>query len=499
MNWLRRLFGKKEPEKTEVLEAFPAIDKAQVRNTARLVEQAETDGANEHPASTSNDESLTEQTIRKKCEERQREYIKNYENRQQRNLSRLYNIHEAWSVDTVQNKLKEMINDVIAAGKAAFGPINTSANDLKSLAEDLRHFRHEHGLLNRAPVYKDVWHYRIFLLIAFLIELVITVFLLRESGGLPMVLVLSVIYCFLNCWVPILIANKFGGRSISYRWTQHPYKMLIGWIVTILTIIFLGGGLNLLMGHYRSAALELTTIDYQQYDLESLTELTKQIATIGVTALDNFRGSPFGINDVWSWLLAIAGYFIFLLGFREGFVKDDRYPDYGEKARRYKAQREKYDEEISELIEKFKKQQKYGVDDIENEKRKLRDNFARDPELRSNIQAFQGQCERACQSLNNDYQELINQYRQINMEIRKTSAPIYFQREPQLSPMKIPEFEIPSEDTADRKNLLIKQLSESTSILHRKFEELINKTKPAQEVIKLDPLGIRITNNLYEE
>ena len=77
MNWLRRLFGKnKEPAKTEVLEPFPPIDKAHIHNTTRLIEQAETDGANEYPASMSNDESLTEQTIRKKCEERQSEYIK---------------------------------------------------------------------------------------------------------------------------------------------------------------------------------------------------------------------------------------------------------------------------------------------------------------------------------------------------------------------------------------------------------------------------------------
>ena len=494
MNWLRRLFGKnKEPAKTEVLEPFPPIDKAHIRNTTRLIEQAETDGANEYPASMSSDKSLTEQTIRKKCEERQSEYIKNYGDRQRRNLSRLYKIHESWSVDTVQNKLKEMINGVIADGKAAFGPIDTSANDLKSLAADLRHFRYEHGLLNRAPVYQDIWHYRFFLLIAFLIELVITVFLLRESGGLLMVLILSIIYCFLNCWVPILVANKLGGRSISYRWKQYPYKKLIGWIVTIITIIVLGGGLNLLMGHYRSAALELTTIDYQQYDLESLTEITEQITSIGFTALDNFLVSPFGINDVWSWLLAIAGYFIFLFGFMEGFVKDDHYPDYGEKARRYKTQREKHDADIFELIEKLKKQQKYGVETIENEKRKLRDNFARDPELRSNIQAFEGQCERACQSLNNDYQELINQYRQINIETRKTPAPHYFQHEPQLSLMKIPAFEIPSEDTANRKNLLIRQLSESTSILHKQFEKLINNIKPSQEIITLDPLAIRIT------
>ena len=492
MNWLRRLFGKnKEPAKTEVLEPFPPIDKAHIHNTTRLIEQAETDGANEYPASMSNDESLTEQTIRKKCEERQSDYIKNYGDRQRRNLSRLHKIYASWSVDAVQHNLQALRDHIITEGKPASGPIATSADNLKSLAGELRHFRHVHGLLNRTPVYQDVWLCLLILMIAFAVELAFTAFFLKESGGLPTVLALSATYCLLNCVVPFLIANSLG-RWISYQWGQFPVRKVTGWMVILLTLGF-GGWLNLLVGHYRSAALELATTDYELYDLESLIEITEQVTNISSTAWNNFQASFLGISDMWSWLLAIAGYVFFVAGLVEGFLKNDRYPDYGEKARRYSEQREKYDADVSQLIENLQKLRKNGAEAIENEKRKLIDNFSRDPELRSNIQMFEGQCKLACQSLNNDYRELINQYRRVNMEIRKTPAPPYFQQEPQLSLVKIPAFEIPSEDTADRKSLLIKQLSESTSMLHKQFEELINNIKPAQEIITLDPLAIRIT------
>ena len=491
MNWLRRLFGKKEPAKTEIPELFPPIDKGQIRNTTHLIEQAETDGANERPASTSNDESLTERTIRRKCEQQQSEYIKNYRDRQQRHLSRLHKIHESWSVDAVQHNLQAMRDHIITEGKAASGPINKSADNLKSLAGELHHFRHAHGLLDRTPVYQDKWVFWLLLLIAFAAELALTAFFLKESGGLPTVLAFSTVYCILNYVVPLYIANKFG-RWTNYRLQQSPLRKITGWLV-MLIILGLGSMLNLLVGHYRSVALELAAKHYESDDLEALREIAEQVSNISTIAWNNFQASFLGIDDVWSWLLVVVGCVFFVAGLIEGFLKDDPYPEYGEKARRYSEQREKYDVDVSQLIEELQRLRKNGADAIENEKRKLIDSFSRDPELRTNIQAFQGQCEHACHSLNNDYQELINQYRQINMETRKTSAPSYFQREPQLSPVKIPEFEIPSEDAKARKNLLIKQLSESTSMLHREFEALINNIKPAQEVITLDPLGIRIT------
>lgn len=491
MKWFLRLFGKKEPTQTDILDPFPPLDKEDVRRSTHLIEQAQIDGANEHPASASDEETSTEKTIRKKCEKRRREYMQNYEKRQESYRSMLNKIHESWSVDVVQDKLQALGDRVISEGKADQGPLAASADKLKSLADELHHFRHEHRLMDRTPVYQDPWTCWLMMLVAFFIEVVITVFLLRESGGLQMVLLLSTIYCVLNCWLPLFIANNLGGRWISYRWTQYPRKQLTGWIVIISVIVF-GVGLNLLMGHYRSVALEFT-ISPQQDSVAILTELNNQISKIGVTALHNFLASPFGINDVWSVLLALAGIFIFLFGLWEGFTKDDRYPEYGEKARRYSEQRERYDAEVSELIEEIQELRKKGADNIESEKRKLVDSFNRDPELRSNIYSFQGRCERAYQALSDDYQELIHEYRQINIKFRKTPTPSHFRRNPQLSRVTIPTFELPSDNTADRKEILIKQLSESATKLNQQFVDMINNIKPSQEIVPLDPLTITIT------
>ncbi len=491
MKWFRRLFGNTEPDQADILSPFPPLDKEEIYRSTHLIEQAQIDGANEHPASASDEETSTEQTIRKKCEERMREYMQNYEDRQQRNTSRLSKIHASWNVDVVQDKLQALGDQVIIEGKAVQASLAENADNLRSLADELRHFRHEHQLLDRTPVYQDPWTCWLMMLFAFVIEVVITVFLLRESGGLPMVLVLSIMYCVLNCWLPLLIANEFGGRWSSYPWARHPQKKSIGLIVTSFTIIF-GIGLNLLMGHYRSAALKLT-VSSQQDSVAILTELNNQISNIGVTALHDFWASPLGINDVWSVLLAIAGLFIFLFGYWEGLTKDDRYPQYGEKARRYHKQRNKYDTEMSEAIEKHQELRKKGTNDIECEKRKLVDSFSREQELIASINAFQGKCERTCHALNDDYQELIYQYRQTNTKYRKTPAPTYFKREPQLSRITIAIFELPSDNIEDRKEILIKQLLETTTKLNQQFKDMINNIKSSKEIVLLDPLTITIS------
>lgn len=397
MKWFRRLFGKKEPTKTDILDPFPPLDKERIRKSTHLIERAEIDGANEHPASTSDEETPTEQMIRKKCEERQREYMQNYDERQQWNVSRLYKIRESWGVDAVQDRLRELGDRVITEGKAAQGPITTSAGELKSLAGELHHFRRQHRLSDRTPVFQDQWTCWLIILVVLLVELTFTAFFLKESGGLPTVVALSAAYCSLNCVVPLYAANLWG-RWISYQWGLFPLLKLTGWLVIIVALV-LGGWLNLLVGHYRSAALELVAAEYEQYDLESLMEITEQVSNISVTAWNNFQASPFGINDVWSWLLAILGYVFFIAGLIEGFLKDDRYPEYGEKTRRYSEQREKYDTKVSELIEELQELRKKGTESIENEKRKLLDSFSHDSELRAGIYPFQRQCEHACQAL----------------------------------------------------------------------------------------------------
>lgn len=498
MNWLLRMFGKKDhtKAKAEVLEPFPPIDKEEIRNSTRLIEQAKTDGAKEHPASasTSNDENQMEVKIREKFREYQIKYKKNYENNQRVYLSRLKKISEYWNnVDTVKDDLRAA-SEGIPEGEANFVRIDTSVKTLESDANDLYNFRRDHELLYRTPKYQDVLSCYLFLLIAFAVELLITVFLLRESGGLPMVVVLSIMYCFLNCWVPIMIANKWG-RYINYQWTEYPFKNLIGWIVTILTAIVLGGGLNLLMGHYRSAALELTTIDYQQYNLESLIEITEQVTNIGSTALDNFLASPCGINDVWSWLLAIAGYCIFLFGFWEGFEKDGHYPDYGEKARRYREQRDKHDADVSQSINTLKKRQNEVEKAIKNKKHNLSDDFSRDSKLRSSMEKCRRDYEDACRSLNDDFMVLIGQYRQTNKENRKTPAPLYFDDKPNLSQIKLTDIhefgEPPPEFTQDRKNCLTEKLNDSTMSMLQPYEDLLDRigTRYSQKRIT-DPLAV---------
>ena len=484
MKWLQRLFGKNHLPKSEIPEPFPPIDKEHVRRSTRLIEQAETDGANEHPTATSDERSMTEQKIRNEYQERQRQYIKNYEERQQRNLFRL---RKSLGFDAVLDGLQALRHQVISQEKAAHGPVTAEANLLKSRAEELRRFRHKHQLTHRTPDYQDQWTCWLVVLVAFLAELAVTFFFLKESGGLLMVLALSATYCFLNCVAPLGIVNRWG-RALSYQWGLFPLRKIIGWLVIAGTLL-LGGVLNLLVGHYRSVALDLAAAEYAQDDLETLIKIAEQVNTISVTAWNNFQASYFGINDTWSWLLAVLGFLFFVAGMVEGFIKDDRYPEYGEKARRYYQQGAKYDAEADELREKREKLQKKATEHIEDANRKLNESPSRALELRITVKRLETEYKQACQGLGGDYRELISQYRQINREVRKTAPPSYFQHQPELPEAPLMDIDPPPDTTGITKGQTTR-LRKEIENLQQEFETL-EEIESSGKIVIPDPLTIR--------
>ena len=265
------------------------------------------------------------------------------------------------------------------------------------------------------------------LLLVFAIELAVTTFLLQESGGLEMVIILSAMYCFLNCVAPFVAAHPV--RWIHYRRPGTRLRKAIGWLV-LPCLVALGGALNLLVGHYRSEALKVTGPSDGELDLESLQALVSRVNEIGATALGEFLESPFGIDDTWSWLLAGAGFVAFILSLCEGHVRNDAYPGYGERARAYEERRERYDEEARALDDRLQVQRDRGVKGIDNEKLKLVGQLQSAPKLLLEVQGLEHRYEHAVRALNDDYQALVEEYRQTNRGSRSTPRTSIFQRDP---------------------------------------------------------------------
>ena len=483
---LRRFFRRRHRRPAVSLEPFPLLDKEHVRRETRLLNEARDDGGNDLPDTQAHSESATERNIKAFCERRLETYIDTLNRGRHEYAMRLKRILNTWQVNSVEGEEAALVDGVVADGKKYVGPIDASANSVKQHAAQLLAYRTKHDLLHRLPVCHDFWQAVLLILLWFAVELVVTTFLLRESGGLAMVLIISTVYCFLNCFFPFAAAPF--SRSINYR-SGRPGSKAMGWVL-LLVVAGIGVWLNLLMGHYRSAALELAAIDLAGTDLESLEVLVDRVNNTSVTAWSNLVETPLGITDTFSWMLAVAGLIAFALSFWEGFVKDDVYPGYGALYRRFEDQRETYDDDVAELIDSLKARSESGVNAIEARKRQLVQDLGRIPDLNRNIQVLEGKFEAACSALNSDFAELIDEYRRENQRFRATPVPHYFKRPMRLRQYRPDELGLPHEPTDKQAKLMVDKLSQFSTRLNDELKALTARVKPSSEILQPDPLQI---------
>ena len=467
-------------------EPFPLLDKEHVRRETRVLDAARNDGDNNSPDTQALSESPTERGIREICEKKLNKYINTLNGERHEYVMRLNKILDTWKVNAVEGEETSLVDNVIAGGKKDIGPIDASARKLKHLADELRAYRVTHHLEYRLPVCHDLWHAVAILMICFVFELVVTAFLLRESGGLAMVVIISFVYCFLNCLFPFL-ASQFS-RSINYG-PMYRIRQIRGWVI-LLVVIGIGVWLNLLMGHYRSAALELAAIDYTGSDIEVLERLVERVNDTGVRAWENLLGTPLGITDTFSWMLAVAGLLAFGLSFWEGFRKDDVYPGYGALYQRFQNQCEFYDGDVEDLIDSLIVRQKQGVDSIEARKRQLIEDLGRIPQLTSQIKVLETKFESACRMLNSDLTQLIDEYRRENRKFRSSPEPEYFNQTVHLLEYHPQKLDLHVEPTDEQAKIMVEKLTNFSIRLHEEFKALTARVKPSSEILDRDPLQI---------
>ena len=481
-----RLFRRSTIPSTVSKGVFPPIDLMLVREESGLIERAKRDGESNVPESYAVTESDVEVDIREKCEQQLLGYEATLHNIRHEYESQINTIVGRWQVNEVENEATALVDDVVANGKKHFGPIDASANQLKRLSNELLAYRTEHRLLSRLPVCLDVWRAMLLLILWFVVELVVTAFLLKESGGLAMVLVISSIYCFLNCLFPFL-ASPYS-RTINYRVRRHSARTG-GWIL-LFTVFAIGVWLNLLMGHYRSAALALGSTNQAGLDVETLRNLVESVNNTGVEAWSNLINSPLNITDTFSWLLAVAGLVAFVLSYIEGFVRDDVYPRYGALYRRFNNQLETYDEEVDDLIDILKSEREEGVKNIDYRKRQLAEDLGRIPKIKLRIQMTESNFESAYIMLDRAFSGLVDEYRRINRKFRSNQVPAYFDIPARLRDRCPLKTNLLSESIDVQAKTMVDTLSDFSNRLHSEFKVLTARVRSSSDVLIEDPLQI---------
>ena len=477
-----RQSGSASPEST----LFRSIDKEDVRRKVNLGRNAKIDGNNDEPQEGAPDLSSTELNVLRYCQDQLSEYERAFCRERDSYVERRNSALSLLKVDSEELKEQAMVDGVVADWTTRVGPITSSARDLKNYGEQLRNFRTQHDLWGRLPDCKSAWRLMWVLLAIFVVELFATAFLLRETGGLLLVLIISVGYCVLNCALPFGLGPVFRWKNYN---REPKIRKLRGW-AAMLAALVIGLALNLVMGHYRSAGIELRSVDTAGANLEFLAEMSRAVDNVGVTALQKFIASPFGIVDTLSWLLAAVGFFVFLISFSDGYRKDDIYPGYGKYYKRYREQLSQYHDDVEQLVDELRSRRDGEVKRIVARREEMKHSLENAVRLANDIASLAQKYDRACELLDTDYQELVREYRKINQAARTSPTPAYFSREERLQFAKpaIPELpEAPDENEVQER---MQKLANFSQRLNDEFDNLTAKIKPSNEILRTLPDGI---------
>ena len=461
---------------------FPSIDKEDVRRKLKLELNAKIDGGNDEPQEGSLDLSSTELRIRGGCQDQLSEYERAFDRETKAYVERRNSALSLLKVDSEELREESMVDGVVAEWKKKVGPITSSARDLKNYGEQLRKFRDKHDLWDWLPDCKSVWRLMWVMLAIFMVELFATAFLLRETGGLLLVLIISVGYCVLNCALPFFLGPVFRWKNYSRK---PNIRKLRGWAALLVALV-IGLVLNLGMGHYRSAGIELRSVDTAGANLQFLEEMSRAVDNVGVTALDNFIASPFGIVDTLSWLLAAVGFFVFLISFADGYKKDDIYPSYGKYFKRYREHLDQYHEDVDQLVDELRSRRDGEVRRIVARREEMRHSLENTVRLKNEIASLAQRYDRACELLDTDYNELLREYRKINRAARTSPIPAYFSREETLQFTKpaVPELTEPDEDEVRER---MQKLENFSHELNEEFDKLTAQIKTSDEILPKAP------------
>lgn len=144
----------------------------------------------------------------------------------------------------------------------------------------------------------------------------------------------------------INVAAPFFGFGNIFRWVHHVtvWKKALALFLTGVYVVC-AFGWNLALAHWREASGDLSE-------------------EVGAEALRRLMESPFGLQDLESWLLVAMGLFFSAVAFLEGYKFYDAYPGYGRKDQKMREARNVYYDRREEVVDQLAELRDESLDGI---------------------------------------------------------------------------------------------------------------------------------------
>jgi hypothetical protein len=184
-------------------------------------------------------------------------------------------------------------------------------------------------------------------------------------------------------------------------------------------------------------------------------------------ALETFLSSPFGLDDIWSWVLVAVSLGFAVLSLLDGFAFDDRYPGYGPLDRTYREAIDAYNKGMATVRAKIQAVKTDFVKNLEDAEKEAKTRVAKHEANIAKRRAAADKLERTFGEANQCLTALVHLFRaEIKLNQKDRSLPPEFPVIPTLPAVRLPDFKIEEVRAylAQQKEKLQKLLDEQFAI-----------------------------------
>ena len=277
-------------------------------------------------------------------------------------------------------------------------------------------------------------------------------------GGILAALLISV--------ANIGIASASGYYS-RYIWHVNFIAKLFGlliilsWLAFVLTF-------NVGLAHFRDALVSQAGIDWN---------------TATNQAIQNLRAGPLLIDSLESWLLVVIGFLFSLVACLKGFYADDPYPSFGMIERELDRHRQNYANEHQTTLNMLREERDNAVAMLREANDEVKTAFSEAIDALDGHSSLNIQFNEFLDRCNSVAQQLLQRYRDANVDAREGPAPEYFNqvfRFPEVSRSDLPdERRLVAEEARED---IAKTVAETIQEITAAHEEAVANFRTAKDI-----------------
>ena len=344
------------------------------------------------------------------------------------------------------------IDDVFSRHRAQLARSRIS---VMRAVRDMREFRDRAKLGNRDPDYEQRRSALWVILGCFIIEVALNASLLMEVNAFG--LVGAAFQMALISAVNIFIFGFAMGELLRRTHHVSPGRKAVAALAMVL-LVPLVVVFNLAVGHFRDSMEAI------------LTDPTADVFAVGTDALVRFANSPFGLDSFQSAMLAFVGFLFYCVASWKWLGRDDVYPEYGSRHRRFTTVLDEYDTVCTkarkDLTDTYGRLQSH----LDDEYHQMRLISPKAFEVRARAKNIVTDFTTHLNQYNHHVNFLMAAYRTANRNVRTEPWPPHFDTSERIDEalLKPPSFAPPPEADLTQ---VFDSLDAATSTLQRKYEE----------------------------